>query len=339
LVNKLKKYDSPLISIWTPTWNRATLLERVWKGLNSQSYKNIEWIIGNDGSTDETAEVIKELASRSEFPISVITASMRVGKARMDNEGISRARGEFIIECDSDDYLLPQAVEVLVDAWNSITELDRENYVGVLALCSNEQSVKGPSLPNHQFDSIWNALRNKFDAGSDMISFIKLKDWRRHPFPEVDFVIPEGITWAIIGHKKVRVCPEILMIKEYKAPNCISFSGKMEYCRGRAYAIASIEKNTRMYRQNLQARWWQLITYIRCSMHGEIGIRQAAMMWGENSSLSTFILMVPAAFLLVLKDRLQGKVIRTHRDFIAANRLATIKYTTLSTSTSTEDSF
>ena len=114
----MKQLYQPLVSIWTPSWNRAGLLERVWTGLNSQSYKNIEWIIGNDGSTDETADVISELASRSEFPVSVITASTRIGKARMDNEGIARARGEFIIECDSDDYLLPHAVKLLVDTWN-----------------------------------------------------------------------------------------------------------------------------------------------------------------------------------------------------------------------------
>lgn len=327
-----KDLTTPLVSIWTPTWNRAALLERVWNGLNSQTYKHIEWIVGNDGSTDETADVINELASRSNFPVTVITASTRVGKARMDNEGVARARGEFIVECDSDDYLLPRAVEVLVDAWNSIPEVDREDYFGVFAWCSNEQNVKSPSLPTKsQFDSIWNDLADKLDAGGDMISLIKAKEWRMHPFPEVDFVIPEGVTWAAIGHKKIRVCPEVLKIVEYKSPHCISFSGKMEYCRGRAYAIATIEKDTRMYRQNLRRRWWQLITYIRCSVHGELGLRQAAKMWGQNSSLSAFILMVPVGYLLALKDRLQGKVSMTHREFIAASKVATITHLPVST--------
>lgn len=335
----MQKNYQPLVSIWTPTWNRAALLERVWQGLNSQSYKHIEWIIGNDGSSDETVDVIRELGSRSEFPVFVITASTRVGKARMDNEGIARASGEFIVECDSDDYLLPNAIEVLVDTWNSIPEEDREDYFGVFAWCSNEQNVRGPSLQKQcQFDSIWNDLADKLDAGGDMVALIKSKAWKMHPFPEVDFVIPEGITWATLGHKKIRVCQETLGIKEYKAPNCISFSGRMEYCRGRAYALASIENNTRMYRKNLRGRWWQLITYIRCSVHGELGMRQAAKMWGKSSSLSSFILMVPVAFLLAFIDRLQGKVRMTHRDFITASSLAKITYMQLGTSTSAPDS-
>jgi glycosyltransferase involved in cell wall biosynthesis len=339
-MDRVKELTTPLVSIWTPTWNRAALLERVWSGLNSQTYKHIEWIIGNDGSTDETADMINELASRSGFPVSVITASTRVGKARMDNEGIARARGEFIVECDSDDYLLPDAVEVLVDTWNSIPESDREDFFGVFAWCRNEQNVASPSFQTQcQFDSIWNDLADKFDAGGDMVSLIKSKEWRAHPFPEVDFVIPEGITWAALGHKKIRVCRETLKITEYKAScNSISFSGRMEYCRGRAYALASIENNTRMYRQNLRGRWWQLITFIRCSMHGEIDMRQAAKMWGQNSSLSAFILMIPVAFVLALKDRMQGKVRMTHRDFIAASRLATIKYMPLSKSPFNSDS-
>jgi glycosyltransferase involved in cell wall biosynthesis len=329
---------TPLVSIWTPTWNRAALLERVWNGLNSQTYKHIEWIVGNDGSTDDTVEVINNLAARSSFPVSVITASMRVGKARMDNEGVARARGEFIVECDSDDYLLPRAVEFLVDTWNSIPEVDREDYFGVYAWCSNEQNVKSPSLQTkRQFDSIWNDLADQLDEGGDMVSLIKSKEWRMHPFPEVDFVVPEGITWSALGHKKIRVCPEILGVKEYKSPHCISFSGKMEYCRGRAYALAAVEENTRKYRQNSRRRWWQLVTYIRCSIHGEIGMRQAAKMWGKNSSLFVFILMVPVAYLLALKDRLQGKVRKTHRDFISASRLATITYAPVSVSVPAAD--
>ena len=316
---------TPLISVITPAWNRANYLERVWTGLNSQSYKKIEWIVGDDGSTDETADLIKKLASRSSFPIALITASMRVGKARMDNECVALARGQFIIECDSDDYLLPNAIEILVNAWKSIPEEHQKSYFGVFAKCSNEQNVKGPCLlVNREFDSIWNDLSGKFDAGGDMVALIEAKEWKMRPFPEVDFVVPESITWAAVGHKKVRFCPNILMIKEYKAPHCISFSGRMEYCRGRAYSLAIVEKYTRKYRKNLQGCWWKLITYIRYCIHGEIGLPHAAKMWGSSSSLSAFILMVPVAYLLALKDQLQGKVRRTHIDFISASRKAII---------------
>ena len=87
--------DGPLISVLTPTWNRSAYLERVWNGLCSQTYKNFEWIVSNDGSTDDTESVVRSLAAKSDFPVMLISASVHVGKARMDNEAVRLASGGF----------------------------------------------------------------------------------------------------------------------------------------------------------------------------------------------------------------------------------------------------
>lgn len=46
--------QTPMVSILTHTWNRVDYLDQVWMGLDSQSYKNIEWIVADDGSSDHT---------------------------------------------------------------------------------------------------------------------------------------------------------------------------------------------------------------------------------------------------------------------------------------------
>src|SRR3954454_25113108 len=125
----------PVVSVLTPTWNRAEFLERVWDGLNEQSYRNFEWIVCDDGSNDDTEATLKRLCLKSNFPVSVITADRRVGKARMDNEAIAGARGEFIIWNASDDVLLPQALEKLITPCDSVPFEERDSYVGVTALC------------------------------------------------------------------------------------------------------------------------------------------------------------------------------------------------------------
>jgi glycosyltransferase involved in cell wall biosynthesis len=76
--------SNPLLSILTPTWNRGAYLERVWKGLESQTYRNFEWIVANDGSSDNTKDVINELARKSDFPVIFIDADMRIGKPIMN---------------------------------------------------------------------------------------------------------------------------------------------------------------------------------------------------------------------------------------------------------------
>ena len=69
-----------------------------------------------------------------------------------------------------------------------------------------------------------------------------------------------------------------------------------------------------------------LITYIRCSLHGEIRLRDQVRMWADNSPKSLFVLMWPVGWLLALKDRLQRKVRMTHREFHAAEKLVTMSY-------------
>lgn len=315
----------PLISVLTPTWNRAAYLDRVWNGLNSQTYKNIEWIVCDDGSTDNTQEKISELRAKSSFPVTVISANVHIGKARMDNEAIAHACGQFILWNDSDDYLLPEAIEQLVDTWNSIPDADRKDYVGFTALCANENGVISTKLPTDgQFDMSWNELRAKFHVSGDMLYFTKSNALKQHKFPEVDFVVPEGIIWTSIGNLKTRVCPEVLRVVQYRATHCISFSNKMEYCRGRAYAIAVAEKNLKQYHNKVTTTMWSLITFIRCCTHAEMHYIESIKLWGANSSRLLFLLMTPIAFVFAIKDTVQRKVKKTHREFDTANKTVTI---------------
>jgi glycosyltransferase involved in cell wall biosynthesis len=316
---------APLVSVLTPTWNRALYLERVWRGLQSQTYKSFEWIVSDDGSDDDTISRIEELSRSSKFPIIFIRASVHIGKARMDNEAIAFARGEFVIWCDSDDYLLPTAIEKLVAIWNSIPLSDLPDYTGVTALCADQLGAVSKPLPIEiDFDTTWNELSETLKMTSDTLNFVRTSDLKANPFPEVDFVIPEGVTWTTLGHKKVRMHLEVLKINEYLTPHCISFSGKMEYCRGRAFAMATSEHNLKNFPRNLITKLWKLITFVRYCVHGEIGLKDQILLWGYNPLHRILLLLWPIAYILVIKDRLQKKVLYTHRDFNEASKSVTI---------------
>ncbi len=312
---------SPLVSVLTPTWNRARYLERVWNGLAAQTYGNFEWIVCDDGSDDSTQQVLSELVGKSNFPVTVVVASHHIGKARMDNEAVGLAKGELILWNDSDDVLLGHALAALVDAWKSIPESAIHEFVGVTALCATKAGVISSSLPQAgSFDASWNDLREKFKVTGDMLYCTRADALKQNPFPEVDFVVPEGIVWTTIGYAKTRVCPIVLKVVEYEAEHSISFSRKMEYCRGRTYAIAKLEGNLRRYPKSIATRLWHLLTYQRCSIHGEIPREQALVLWEGNTPSALYYSLLPLAWLLAMKDRLQGKVRRTHRDFDIAAR-------------------
>lgn len=309
----------PMISILTPTWNRATYLTKVWEGLMSQSCRDFEWIVANDGSNDDTVDIVTELASRSNFPVTLIDASRRIGKSRMDNELVKCAQGEFILWCDSDDILMPNALEVLISTWNSISSNEKENFCGVTALCDTKKGILGKAYPTDEytdisFNNLFNLLR------SDLVIFTKSELLKHTPFLEVDFLISESSVWNVIGVKTTRFIPKVLERKNYGEAHCLSFSGLMEYNRGKAFSLAITQK----YQKKLLPLWARIqrtINYIRYCVHGEINYVEAIKMWqGGILTILGFLAITPISLLLALKDKIQGKVRKTHREFLVAKQ-------------------
>ncbi len=314
----------PLISVLTPTWNRASYLHKVWEGLNAQGFQNFEWIVANDGSQDDTVEVVRALAQKSDYPVTLISASQRVGKSRIDNEAVAVARGDFILWCDSDDYLLPDALQTLLDTWHTIPEAERNSFCGVSALCDTEDGVLGNQFysSDEPLDMGWNEMYRALRA--DLVIFTRAELLKKNPFLEVDFLISESSVWSKIGVLKTRFLPVVLERKRYREENALSHSGHMSYNRGHAYAMALNKEHTRpnlSRSENVK----QTINYLRYCRHGEIPLSQAFSVWRASWRDILLLLAVwPASQALALKDQLQGKVRKTHRDFLAAQAVATI---------------
>jgi len=314
----------PLISILTPSWNRATYLQRVWEGLESQGLRDFEWIIGNDGSQDETVEVVRALAQKSDFPVTLVSASQRVGKSRIDNEIVATARGDFILWCDSDDILLPQALQTLIDTWRSIPETEHAEFCGVSALCDTESGILGNPFyrPDEPQDMSWNSLFQSLR--SDLVIFTRADLVKQNPFLEVDFLISESSVWNRIGVLKTRFIPIVLERKQYGEINALSHSGHMSYNRGHAHAMAATKPYVLPF-LNLEERLKRAVNYLRYCRHGDIPLREALQLWrADEREIAYFIALWPLAQTLALKDQLQGKVRKTHLDFLAAQAVATI---------------
>jgi len=310
-------------SILTPTWNRASYLQRVYDGLAAQTLQSFEWIIADDGSSDGTGSVVKCLGEQSSFRLMYIRADRHVGKIRMDNAAVRQARGQFILWCDSDDWLLPDALHRLWETWNSIPADRREDYVGITALAATDKGAIANPFPDVVFKDVsWNDLAEVHYVSTDMLYCARADALKAHPFPEVDMVIPESVVWTAIGHRIARLIPEILQMKEYHAIHALSFSGNLSYNRGRAYALAATESNLKSYRRSPKVRAWRLITYIRYCLHGDVTLGQAKKLWGGNSNHLFFYFALPFALALTLKDRLQGKVKKTHLEFLESQAIA-----------------
>ena len=313
------------VSVLTPSWNRGHLLERVWQGLDTQTYRDFEWVVANDGSDDDTDEVVKELAERSDFPVVLINASCRVGKARMDNELIKAARGDFMIWCDSDDQLMPEALETLIDTWESIPLEKRDAFCGVSALNRTPDGILGNRFyeTDKPFDIEWNEMYSRLQ--SDLTIFTRAELLKAQRFLEVDFMIPESTVWSKIGILKTRFIPSPLRWVHYRSPNALSSSGDMSHNRAHAYA-AAITRDIKERGLGRPAKFYRAVTFLRYARHGEISFRKARRMWGNGATdLFGLIAASPIAEILASRDRLMGKVRKTHRDFERANKVVEIR--------------
>lgn len=100
----------PRVSVVVPTYNRARYIVDALDSVFAQTFRDIEVIVVDDGSTDDTAERLAPYAGRIEY---VRTANQ--GPARARNEGMGRARGEYIAWLDSDDLYYPFKLELQVE--------------------------------------------------------------------------------------------------------------------------------------------------------------------------------------------------------------------------------
>ena len=121
----------PSLKVLTPTYNRAELLDRLYNSLikNCDKGIQIEWLVMDDGSTDNTKEVIEKYKAESKNKIEIkYFFQENKGKMTALNFLVKQSTGDFIIECDSDDYFTDNAFEVIL---NNIHLMKEDTY----ALC------------------------------------------------------------------------------------------------------------------------------------------------------------------------------------------------------------
>jgi len=133
------------ISVLTPTFNRANLLERLYKSIirNSKYGVDIEWLIMDDGSTDQTEDVIKKYKKEKFLNINYYYQENQ-GKMTAINNLVDKAKGDLIIECDSDDFFTEDAFKII----NEEYEKNIDNKTAY-AMCFLKYDTNGNNMGNN----------------------------------------------------------------------------------------------------------------------------------------------------------------------------------------------
>lgn len=101
-----------LVSIITPTYNSAKFMEETVQSVLNQTYQNWEWVITDDGSSDETTKMINQYKD-DRIKLQVLPKNGGAGNAR--NKSLERAKGRYIAFLDSDDYWFPDYLEKMLN--------------------------------------------------------------------------------------------------------------------------------------------------------------------------------------------------------------------------------
>ena len=95
----------PLFTVFTPAYNRAHTLHRVWESLKAQTLRDFEWLVVDDGSTDGTQALVEQYQREADFPVRYFLEPHR-GAWAVHNVSMRESKGDLWIKLDSDDGCL-----------------------------------------------------------------------------------------------------------------------------------------------------------------------------------------------------------------------------------------
>ncbi len=204
-------------TIFTPAYNRAHLIPRLYESLKKQTNKNFEWVVVDDGSVDGTDKLFeKYLKDKNDFKITYFKQE-NGGKHRAINKGLELSSGKLFFIVDSDDYLLDSAIEKLYNYENNINDLN--GFIGVSGLrgYSNDKAIG--SFINKDYIDAYNNERKYYNLLGDKAEAYYTDILKNYKFPEIENerFVSESVVWNKIAADgyKIRWFNEVIYICDY----------------------------------------------------------------------------------------------------------------------------
>lgn len=251
-----------MLTIFTPSYNRANTLNNLHASLCRQSCNDFEWLIVDDGSSDNTKLLVQEFISQSKITIRYAYQE-NGGKHTAINRGVSEAEGEIFMIVDSDDYLADNAVERVLFHYNDIA--DNEEFAGVSGLRAypNGDKIGGEESWSTR-DATALDIRYKHGVNGDLSEVYKTSVLKKYPFVVVpnEKFCPESLVWNRIAQKyKLRYFYEKTYICEYLEGGLTSniVRLRMNSCNTSMLYYAELKSCNIPFRQKIKAsiNYWR----------------------------------------------------------------------------------
>lgn len=189
-----------LFTVVTPTYNRAHTLGRVYSSLCEQSFQDFEWVIVDDGSTDNTRSMVMKWQQEASFPIHYMWQKNQHKKTAF-NRGVQKASGELVVALDSDDSLDTNALYAMANVWSDIPLHERPRFVAITGLCARPDGhIVGDMYPRDVFDATALDMTFKYHVKGEKFGCLRTDVLLQFPFPEeIAGFVPESLVWRAIA--------------------------------------------------------------------------------------------------------------------------------------------
>jgi len=301
-----------VFTVFTPTYNRAHTLHRVYESLVAQTFRDFEWLVIDDGSTDESKSVMEGWRDEADFPIRYLYQENQ-GKHVAHNRAVQEARGEFFTPLDSDDACVPETLARFKHHWDTIPEERKPYFSGVTALCMDQEGcVIGDKFPHDITDSDSLECYYKLKVRGEKWGFLRTDVLREFPFPTPknwESHIPEGVVWSKIARQyKTRYVNEPLRIyytghqslSNPPNPRKIALAGQLQH-------TMALNEHIDYVRYAPVAFLRSAVHYVRFSLHlGETPIKQFQGL-SNLRARGLWLVGLPLGVMVYAKDKRKEK--------------------------------
>lgn len=267
-----------LITVFTPTYNRGYIISKLYESLRNQTYIDFEWLIVDDGSSDNTEELIKRFQANNDFfPIRYFRTE-NGGKHRAINKGVGLAAGELFFIVDSDDFLPYNSLETVAKIESTIAPDQKKLYAGVCGMKTYPSGEIVGTYLGKEYVDMTTIEMNKKGVFGDKAEVYYTHVLRNFPFPEFkeEKFCTESIVWDRISDAglKLRYFSENIYICDYLEDG-LTRQGYRLYADNPIQWGLSINQDYKLGKINLYGKGLEMYKYYLLE-HGKLKVSSMA---------------------------------------------------------------